>query len=87
MLDAAGHRVPRTRAEQLAGLSEREIEVLRLLACGHSNRQMAQQLTISARTVDHHIRHIYAKIGVSTRAAATMFAMQHHLVGDTERDA
>jgi HD-GYP domain-containing protein (c-di-GMP phosphodiesterase class II) len=87
VLDAAGHRVPRARAEQIAGLSEREIEVLRLIARGHSNRQMAQLLTISERTVDHHIRHIYAKIGVSTRAAATMFAMQHHLVGDVMRDA
>jgi DNA-binding NarL/FixJ family response regulator len=86
VLDAAGHRVPRARAEQIAGLSERELEVLRLLARGHSNRQMARQLTISERTVDHHIRHIYAKIGVSTRAAATMFAMQHHLVGDVEGD-
>jgi DNA-binding NarL/FixJ family response regulator len=45
---------------------------------------MAHQLTISARTVDHHIRHIYAKIGVSTRAAATLFAMQHHLVGEAD---
>jgi HD-GYP domain-containing protein (c-di-GMP phosphodiesterase class II) len=87
VLDAAGHRVPRARAEQIAGLSEREIEVLRLLTRGHSNRQMARQLTISERTVDHHIRHIYAKIGVSTRPAATMFAMQHHLVGDVEPDA
>jgi HD-GYP domain-containing protein (c-di-GMP phosphodiesterase class II) len=85
VLDAAGHRVPRARAEQVAGLSERELEVLRLLARGHSNRQMARQLTISERTVDHHIRHIYAKIGVSTRAAATMFAMQHHLVGEGDR--
>jgi HD-GYP domain-containing protein (c-di-GMP phosphodiesterase class II) len=86
VLDAAGHRVPRARTGQIAGLSEREIEVLRLLARGRSNRQMARQLTISERTVDHHIRHIYAKIGVSTRAAATMFAMQHHLVGDVESD-
>jgi HD-GYP domain-containing protein (c-di-GMP phosphodiesterase class II) len=86
VLDAAGHRIPRVRAGQVAGLSERELEVLRLLARGHSNRQMARQLTISERTVDHHIRHIYAKIGVSTRAAATMFAMQHHLVGDVEGD-
>jgi DNA-binding NarL/FixJ family response regulator len=65
----------------MAGLTEREVEVLRLLARSRTNRQIAQALTLSEHTVDHHIRHIYAKIGVSTRAAATMFALQHHLVG------
>jgi DNA-binding NarL/FixJ family response regulator len=65
----------------VAGLTGREVEVLRLVARGQTNKQIAQALTLSERTVDHHIRHIYTKIGVSTRAAATMFAMQHHLAG------
>jgi HD-GYP domain-containing protein (c-di-GMP phosphodiesterase class II) len=79
VLEAAGHRV-RARRRLVAGLTEREIEVLRLLARSQTNKQIAAQLTISMNTVDHHIRNIYAKIGVSTRAAATLFAMQHHLV-------
>jgi HD-GYP domain-containing protein (c-di-GMP phosphodiesterase class II) len=82
VLEAAGHRIRRTRPDQVAGLSGREIEVLHLLVRGHPNRRIAGQLGISERTVDHHIRHIYAKIGVSTRAAATLFATQHGLVGD-----
>ncbi|NWF68388.1 MAG: HD domain-containing protein [Chloroflexi bacterium] len=63
-----------------ANLSEREVEVLRLIARGLSTRQIAQTLTISPKTADHHIQHIYNKIGVSTRAAATLFAMQHNLL-------
>lgn len=80
VLEAAGHRVVRARRERVAGLSERELEVLQLIARGLSKRQMAMRLTISERTVDHHIRHIYDKIDVSTRAAATLFAMQHNLL-------
>ena len=76
----AGHRVPRVRRERPAGLSEREVEVLRLLARGLSNRDMAQQLYLSADTVKHHIQHIYDKIGVSTRAGATLFATEHRLL-------
>jgi DNA-binding NarL/FixJ family response regulator len=68
------------RRERLAGLSEREIEVLRLIVRGLSNRQMAQQLHVSEKTVGTHVMHIYEKIGCSTRSAATLFAMQHHLV-------
>ena len=71
-----------TRRIWVAGLSDREIEVLRLVARGHSNRQMAARLAVSERTVHHHIEHIYQKIGVSTRAAATLFAMQQRLLGD-----
>jgi DNA-binding CsgD family transcriptional regulator len=82
VLAAAGHHVCRTRREAVAGLSEREVEVLRLVARGHSMKQMAELLTISQKTVDHHIQHIYTKIGVSTRAAATLFAMQHDLLTD-----
>jgi HD-GYP domain-containing protein (c-di-GMP phosphodiesterase class II) len=80
VLAEAGHRVPPTRRERPAGLSEREITVLRLLARGLSNRVMAQQLSLSSDTVKHHIRHIYDKTGVSTRAGATLFAMEHALL-------
>ena len=69
------------RREQVAGLTAREIEVLRLLARGASIRGIAGTLQISPKTADAHIQHIYAKAGVSSRAAATLFAMQHDLVG------
>ncbi|HLF28301.1 MAG TPA: HD domain-containing phosphohydrolase [Anaerolineae bacterium] len=82
VLEAAGHPVNRARSKQVAGLTDREIEVLRLVARSCTNKQIAQQLTLSEHTVDHHIRHIYTKIGVSTRAAATLFALQNHLVGE-----
>jgi HD-GYP domain-containing protein (c-di-GMP phosphodiesterase class II) len=66
-----------------ANLTDREVEVLRLIARGDTTRQIAQALSISAKTADHHIQHIYDKIGTSTRAAATYFAMQHDLIGDS----
>jgi HD-GYP domain-containing protein (c-di-GMP phosphodiesterase class II) len=80
VLSAAGHQVRRSHAARAGGLSAREVEVLRLIARGLSNRQMAQRLSIAEKTVGHHIQHIYDKIGVSTRAAATLFAMQHDLL-------
>ena len=80
VLAAAGHRVRTKHRERVAGLTDREVEVLRLLARGLSNKEMAEQLVISKSTIDHHIRHIYQKTEVSTRAAATMFAMQHDLI-------
>jgi DNA-binding NarL/FixJ family response regulator len=80
ILAAAGHRVAPSRHEQVGGLSEREVEVLRLLARGHSTKQIAAALVISPKTADHHIQHIYTKIGVSTRAGATLYAMEHHLL-------
>ena len=76
----AGHRVPPARRERPAGLSAREAEVLRLLARVFSNRIMAKQLSLSYDTVKHHIQHIYDKTGVSTRAGATLFAMEHSLL-------
>jgi HD-GYP domain-containing protein (c-di-GMP phosphodiesterase class II) len=82
VLSAAGHRVRAARREWPAGLSQREVEVLRLLARGLSNRQMAPALSISEKTVSHHVQHIYDKIDVSTRAAATLFAMRHDLLSD-----
>ena len=66
--------------EYSARLTAREQEVLRLVARGLTNEQVAEQLVISPRTVDTHLKLIYRKIGVSSRSAATRYAMQHHLV-------
>ena len=71
---------PRLLADYPAGLTEREVEVLRLIAKGQANKQVAAQLGISRKTVGHHIEHIYAKAGVTTRAGATLFAMEHRLL-------
>ena len=79
VLGAAGHRVPRRR-EGPAGLTAREVEVLRLLALGLSNRAIAERLVISPKTAGNHVEHIYAKIDASSRAAASLFAMQHGLL-------
>ena len=68
------------RAAHPAGLSDREIEVLALIARGHTNAEVAGRLFISRRTAEHHAQHIYTKIGVSTRAGAALFAVQHGLV-------
>jgi HD-GYP domain-containing protein (c-di-GMP phosphodiesterase class II) len=81
VLAAAGHPVARARPARPAGLSGREIEVLGLLASGMTNKQIAHALTVAPATIDHHVRHIYNKIGCSTRIAATMFAMEHRLIG------
>jgi DNA-binding CsgD family transcriptional regulator len=81
VLDAAGHAVPRTRAERPAGLTAREVVVLGLLARGQSNSQIAAELGVSAKTVGAHVEHIYLKADVHSRAAATLFAMQHDLLG------
>jgi HD-GYP domain-containing protein (c-di-GMP phosphodiesterase class II) len=83
VLGASGHRVPRRR-EGPAGLTQREVEVLVLLARGRSNKAIAAQLVVSPKTVGHHIEHIYRKIGCSTRAAASLFAMQHGLLPELE---
>ncbi len=62
-----------------AGLTTREVEVLRLLANGLTDHQIAEQLTLSPRTVHTHISSIYSKLGVTSRSAATRFAIEHHL--------
>jgi DNA-binding CsgD family transcriptional regulator len=67
-------------AQPPAGLSAREIEVLRLVAAGLTNRAIADALTISERTVDRHVSNIFTKLDVSTRAAATAFAYRYGLV-------
>jgi HD-GYP domain-containing protein (c-di-GMP phosphodiesterase class II) len=79
VMEAAGHRVAR-RKEFAGGLTAREVEVLRLLARGMSTKAIASKLVIAPKTVDNHIQSIYAKAGVTTRAAATVFAMQHGLL-------
>jgi HD-GYP domain-containing protein (c-di-GMP phosphodiesterase class II) len=79
VLAAAGHRVLRRR-EGPAGLTAREVEVLRLLAGGLSTKDIAARLVISPKTAGNHIEHIYVKIGTSNRASAGLFAMQHGLL-------
>jgi HD-GYP domain-containing protein (c-di-GMP phosphodiesterase class II) len=83
VLSAAGHRV-RRRREGPAGLTAREVEVLRLLAQGLSNKEIAGQLVISPKTAGNHIEHIYAKIDASSRATASLFAMQHGLLPEEQ---
>ena len=83
VLTAAGHRAP-VRREWPGGLTPREVEVLRLLARGHSNREIARRLVIAPKTASSHVEHIYAKLGVSSRAGATLFATRHGLVGSFE---
>ena len=78
VIEAAGQRAP--RIERPAGLTEREVEVIAMLARGLQTKQVARALGISAKTADRHVQNAYRKIGVSTRAAATLFAMEHGLV-------
>jgi DNA-binding NarL/FixJ family response regulator len=80
VLAAAGHVVPVTPRQPPMGLSGREVQVLGLVAQGCSNAEIASRLVISRRTAEHHVQHIYAKIGVSSRAAAALFAAEHHLL-------
>jgi HD-GYP domain-containing protein (c-di-GMP phosphodiesterase class II) len=83
VLRAAGHRAPARRSWP-GGLTAREVEVLGLLARGHSTREIAQRLVVTPKTAANHVEHIYAKLGVSSRAAATLYATQHGLVGTFE---
>jgi DNA-binding NarL/FixJ family response regulator len=62
------------------GLTGREIEVLRHLAAGETNKAIATTLVLSERTVDRHVSNIFAKLGVSSRAAATGYAYEHQLL-------
>jgi HD-GYP domain-containing protein (c-di-GMP phosphodiesterase class II)/DNA-binding CsgD family transcriptional regulator len=63
-----------------AGLSDREVEILRLLARGLSRRDIAAHLVLSEHTVRHHLEHVYTKIGVETRVAAVLYAVEHELI-------
>jgi HD-GYP domain-containing protein (c-di-GMP phosphodiesterase class II) len=77
VLSAAGHagRAP----ERPSGLTDRELEVLRLIARGLTNKEIASQLSISTKTAGHHVQHVFEKLGVTTRAAAAMIAMKSGL--------
>lgn len=81
VLRAAGHRVPRRREGPMR-LTAREVEVLRLLARGLSNKEIARQLVISPKTAGSHVENIYVKIGASNRAQASLFAAKHGLLAD-----
>jgi HD-GYP domain-containing protein (c-di-GMP phosphodiesterase class II) len=83
VLKAAGQRAPARRTWP-RGLTTREVEVLGLLARGQSTRDIAQRLVVTPKTVSNHVEHIYTKLGVSSRAAATLFATQQGLVGTFE---
>ena len=62
------------------GLTDRELQVLRLVATGRTNRAVAAELVLSERTVDRHVSNIFVKLDVSSRAAATAYAYEHHLL-------
>jgi DNA-binding NarL/FixJ family response regulator len=62
------------------GLTARELQVLRLVAAGETNKAIAAELVLSDRTVEQHVRNIFTKLGVSSRAAATAYAYKHQLV-------
>jgi HD-GYP domain-containing protein (c-di-GMP phosphodiesterase class II) len=83
VLSTAGHQV-RRRAGGVAGLTAREVEVLRLAARGLPTREIAQRLVMSPKTASNHIEHIYAKIGATNRAAASLFAVRHGLLPEHE---
>ncbi len=82
VLAAAGHSSPRDRSARSwpARLTDREVEVLRLLARGETNRRIARSLRVSEATVHTHVINIYGKAAVGTRAGATLFAIEHDLI-------
>jgi len=80
VLAAAGRRAAPEPPRWPADLTDREVEVLRLIARGRSNRDVAAGLFISPKTVGRHVENLYRKIGVSSRAAAAVFAMEHRLL-------
>jgi DNA-binding CsgD family transcriptional regulator len=80
VLEAVGETERPQRPMAVGGLSARELEVLRLVADGLTDAEAAARLSISPRTVGQHLRSVYAKLGVPSRAAATRFAVEHRLV-------
>jgi DNA-binding CsgD family transcriptional regulator len=79
VLTAAGHRAVRRR-EGPAGLTAREVDVLRLVARGLASQEIATRVVISPKTARNHIEHIYAKTGANTRVMASLFAMEHGIL-------
>lgn len=80
VLAAAGTREAPHSAKWPAGLTDREVEVLKLIALGRANKEVARTLLISTKTVGRHIENLYRKIDVSSRAAAALFAVEHGLL-------
>jgi small subunit ribosomal protein S5 len=80
VVEAAGVQAARVPRRRTAELTERQVEVLRLVARGLSNQQLAERLFITRRTAEHHVQDVYARIGVSSRAAAALYAMEHDLL-------
>lgn len=83
-MGAPNSPLPRRKARAQvwpAGLTDREVEIMRLLAKGMSRQEMAQRLVVSEHTVRSHLEHIYGKVGVNTRVGATLFALEHDLLG------
>ncbi|MFO0985871.1 MAG: LuxR C-terminal-related transcriptional regulator [Alphaproteobacteria bacterium] len=80
VLACAGQPARRDAGERLSGLTPREIEVLRLIAGGATAKEAARALEIAPKTADNHIQSLYAKIGVSTRAGAALYALERGLV-------
>ncbi len=80
VLAASGHRPQPRRLSAPADLTQREVEVLRIIARGRTSAEAAEELGIQPKTVGTHIEHIYAKIGASNRSVATLFAMEHGLI-------
>ena len=68
------------RRPRADGLTSREVEVLRLVTSGLTNRQLGEKLNVSTRTVDAHLRSVYAKLGVKSRSAATRHAIEQGLI-------
>jgi DNA-binding NarL/FixJ family response regulator len=85
VLDAAGQRRGPRPTNRPAGLTDREVDVLRVVARGLSIKQAARALDLSPKTVDGHLQRIYPKLGVSTRAAATLLAVELGLLDDRPR--
>ena len=80
VLTVAGQPARRSTGERIAGLTPREIEVLRLIAAGHTAKEAARELEISPKTADNHIQSLYSKIGVKTRAGAALFALERGMM-------
>ena len=80
VLAAAGHRASRRKSGS-AGLTNREVEVLRLVAQGRSNREIAAELFIAEKTARNHVEHVYAKLGVNNRTQASLAAIDRGLAG------
>jgi putative nucleotidyltransferase with HDIG domain len=81
VIEAAGAAARAVRAPLPAGLTDRQAQVLRLVARGLSNPQIARELVISRRTAERHVQDVYARIGISSRAGAALYALEHDLLG------